>query len=110
MKRVRCCYKTQIDRATMVTRMGSFLRRRLCFPKLRFDTFFGLVFAQAQTCMALCDWKREEKNNNKTDPFLCTIEQVIIEKTKAFPCQKYLALNETEGIKDEVINAFSTKL
>lgn len=60
--------------------------------------------------MALFDWKREEKHNNKTDLFLCTVEQVIIKKTKGFPCQKHLALSETERIKDEVMNAFFSEL
>lgn len=50
------------------------------------------------------------KNNNKTDLFLCTIGQAIIKKTKAFPCQKHLALSETGGIKDDVINAFSSEV
>lgn len=91
-KRVRCCYKTRIDKPTIATRIGSFLRRGgAAFLNYGLILFVSLVFARAQTCMALRDWTREEKNNNKTEPFLCTIEQVIIEKTKAF------SLSETFG-------------
>lgn len=72
----------------MVTRKGSFLGRGRRFLNYGFILFVGLVFAQAQSHVALRDWKREKKKiNNKAALFLCTIKRAIIKKTMAFPCQ-----------------------